>query len=477
MYGGDCVKKLGSVLINRNAKAGIVYLFGNLLTKFIAFITVPIFTRLMTTTEYGLVNTYMSWVSILSLLIGLSLGNSIRSAYIDYKNNLNEYISSMFFLSFINMLFVSILTFLVSTNIFKSIDSTLLVLCLIQSYSTFILATVEMKYMVMFEYKKKTAISVLPNIIAPILAIVLLFSISYQRVFLRIIPHVFVTLIIATVYFFSYVFKGRKLVNFEYWKYALRFSIPLVFHGLSATVLATSDRTMITALRSASETGVYSIVYNLSMIAMVATKSLESVWIPWFNDKMEKGEKELINKTAKQYIEIALIIMLSILMIGPELLKLLAPEEYWGGTSLIAPILFASFLIFLYSISVDLEYYFKSTKIIAINTVIAAIVNILLNFIFIPKYGMYAAAYTTVIAYLIMFIIHYFSARKLDSSLFPFKLYFPSLVVMVCAMLFLYLTKENYLFRWGITLLAFLIYLIIINKTGRLKSIINIKRR
>lgn len=86
---------------NHNTKAGFFYLFGNLFNKAIAFITIPIFTRLMSTSDYGIVNTYMSWVTILSVIVGLSLGNSIRNAHVDYKNDMDGYLSSIFFLSLI----------------------------------------------------------------------------------------------------------------------------------------------------------------------------------------------------------------------------------------------------------------------------------------------------------------------------------------------------------------------------------------
>jgi len=174
-----------------------------------------------------------------------------------------------------------------------------------------------------------------------------------------------------------------------------------------------------------------------------------------------------------QYIEFALIIMLSILMVGPEVLKILAPIEYWEGIKLIPPIIFASFLIFLYSISVDLEYYYKSTRIIALNTLIAAVVNIVLNFIFIPKYGMFAAAYTTVIAYFIMFVIHYISARKLDDSLFPLRIYLLPLTFMVIGVIFSYLTIDYSLMRWGITVIGLSAYLILSYRNGRFNNIIN----
>tara|TARA_B110000908_G_C10207715_1_gene428546 strand:- start:1117 stop:1575 length:459 start_codon:yes stop_codon:yes gene_type:complete len=126
----------------------------------------------------------------------------------------------------------------------------------------------------------------------------------------------------------------------------------------------------------------------------------------------------------------------------------MAPKEYWGGVNIIPVVIVASFFMFLYSISVNLEYYYKSTKMIAINTISVAILNIILNMIFIPKYGAIAAAFTTLVSYIISFAVHYGVARKLDDRLFPFKLYVIPIILMGTSVLIFYNLTENIFMRW-----------------------------
>jgi O-antigen/teichoic acid export membrane protein len=97
-----------NLLKNRNAKAGSLYLIGNLFNKAIAFLTIPIFTRLLTTSEYGIVSTYLSYVTICSVIVSLSLGTSLRAAYVDYKTDIDAYLSSVMFLSFLNFCITSV---------------------------------------------------------------------------------------------------------------------------------------------------------------------------------------------------------------------------------------------------------------------------------------------------------------------------------------------------------------------------------
>lgn len=467
------MKIIGKVLKNKSTKAFGYYLIGNLFDKTITFLTIPIFTRIMSTSDYGIVNTYLSWVSILSLIVGLSLGNSIRSAYIDFKEDLEEYISSILFLSIINFIGSSILIILFAYFFIKNVDIILVILCLVQSFMTFIINTITIKYMMKIDYKKRTLLLAIPNIIITILSVVFLLIIPENKYFGRIIPYVIVTSVVGIFYLISYLYKNiKKLINKKYWVYGLKLSLPLIFHGLCINILATSDRTMISIFRSTSEAGVYSLIYSFGMISTVITTSLESIWIPWFNKKIEENQKSIINDNVRIYIEVVMIAMIGILFISPEVLVLMSPKEYWGGKVLVAPILLASFLTFLYSISVNLEYYYKSTKIIATNTIIAALINLVLNFIFIPLYGATAAAFTTVFAYTVSFVIHYSAARRLDNELFPFKIYVKPILIIIFSVIISYLIIDYTILRWLIMFIGFSIYFIFGLKKRRFEKLI-----
>ena len=85
---------------NKVVKAGIAYTVGNVLLKGIAFLTLPIFTRLLTTQEFGLYNVYVSYESILTIFAGVCLYGSLRTAWYDYKTTFQQYVLSSLTLSF-----------------------------------------------------------------------------------------------------------------------------------------------------------------------------------------------------------------------------------------------------------------------------------------------------------------------------------------------------------------------------------------
>jgi O-antigen/teichoic acid export membrane protein len=456
-----------SFVKNKNAKAGSFYLIGNLFDKAISFLTIPVFTRLLTTSEYGIVSTYLSWVTILSVLVSLSLGNSIRAAFVDFKDDLDSYISSVMFLSVLNFGVTATAVIAIVHFFAPHVDMILVVFCLVQSFMSCVLGTISIKYMMEVAYVKKTLLMSIPNVSVAILSVVFILLMNDHKYMGRIFAYFLVYALTGLVYLVIVFAKGKKFIAVDYWKYALLFSLPLVFHGLSMVLLAQADRIMITMLRDTSETGIYSLVYNFSMIALVVITAMENVWIPWFTGKMQSGDKKAINLAVKPYIEIVVVMVLGIMMVAPEVLTIMAPQEYWSGKYLIPPIVVASFLMFLYSIAVDLEYYHKSTKIIAINTIIAAVTNVILNYIFIPYYGAMAAAYTTVFSYMVSFGINYWAARRLDGELFPFKVYLKPIVLVILSVAIVYMLMDYMYARWAIAILGFGSYSLISLKKDR----------
>ena len=77
------------------AAAGAGYVIGNYLLKGITFLSAPIFTRLLSTSDYGDVGAYTSYESIIYIILGLALHSSINNAKYKYREKLDEYVSSL----------------------------------------------------------------------------------------------------------------------------------------------------------------------------------------------------------------------------------------------------------------------------------------------------------------------------------------------------------------------------------------------
>lgn len=439
---------------NDYKKISAYYLFGTLFSKGLAFFTVPIFTRIMSTNDYGIVNTYNSWVAILSMIIGLTLHMGIRAAFIDYEEKIDEFMSSMISVTLIITFFVFISGCFFSLILNKEIDFKLILFCIFQSSAGALISDYSMYLMMQYKYKFRTLLMILPDLLGAILStLIIVFVLNDKLYYGRIIPNSFVYIISGILVIILVYKKAKPSINKKYIKYGIAISAPLILHGISLTILSQSDRTMITLLADASQTGIYSLLYNFGMLATVITTSFDGVWVPWFTQKMIAKDYKNINNISKYYLEIMTCAMNILILVGPEIVKILASSAYWEGIKIIPPIVLANYMIFLYSLYVNIEHFFKKTVIISINTLVAALLNIVLNYIFIPQYGYVAAAYTTLVSYIFVFVLHKNYANKLLKDLFAFKMFIPSIIELIITITVFYTLSNNVVIRWGIGLL------------------------
>jgi O-antigen/teichoic acid export membrane protein len=139
------------------------------------------------------------------------------------------------------------------------------------------------------------------------------------------------------------------------------------------------------------------------------------------------------------------------ILISPEVYKIMAPKEYWQSIQLMPLIILACYLNFLYGFPANFEFFHEKTHLISIGTISAAVINIVLNIIFIPKYGGTGAAITTLISYVFLFVFHEIIARFVIKNFeYQFKIYLIGLIPVSIVMILFYFFQSNWFVRWGI---------------------------
>ena len=441
-------------MIERNVnykKASTFYLFGSLFNKGMSFFTVPIFTRLLSTSDYGIVTTYNSWISILAMVVGFALHTGIRIAFVDYKEEMKDFMATTTTFTLLSGGLLSVAIIFVSRLVSFELNTTLIILCLLQSIATALVEDYSMYLMMQYRYKFRTALMILPNLISVILSVIAIKFVLTKDLYIgRIIPTALTVILFGILVCVLVYSKSRCFLNRDYLKYALSFSLPLILHGIALNILSQTDRTMITWLADSSQTGIYSLIYNFSMIATVITTSLDGIWVPWFYNKLQKKIYDEINVVAKDYINLMTYCMIGVILVGPEVVKLLASSNYWDGIKIIPPVVLSNFIIFAYTLYVNIEHFHKKTKGITFNTVIAALTNIILNSLLIPKYGYVAAAFTTLASYLVSFVLHSYKSKKLEPNLYSITYFALPLMEIVIATVLFYVFMDNAVVRWVI---------------------------
>lgn len=445
--------------LNRKAfKSGVWYLLSTIILKAISFITIPLFSRLLTTSEFGIFSIYNTWASILTVILSLNLSYSIGRAKFDYPDDLDRYIGSMHLLSLINTTIVIFIVTVTRVDVAGLLGLAPQYLVFVYLYILFEPAITYHQIAFRYQYKSKENVIIsfvisLGSIICSFAFIYLLFDNAMARIVGSLVPVV----ILGFIFWIDILKKKTVTINQKYWKYGLALSIPLIFHKLSLHLLSQADRIVINNYCGSSDTGIYSLVYQYGSIISIIMTAVSDAWLPWFHDMMDINNYQEIKRKVKPLLEIACTMGLVSVCISPEMVMILGGVKYMSGIYVAPPVILGVVTQYMYTQYVNIEMNLKRTRIIAVSTMIAAVINIGLNLLFIPIYGFVAAAYTTLAGYMILFAIHCFNIKIIYKvQVYDDKHLFVLLFLTVIIGLLVQFTYSSYTIRYLICILAFL---------------------
>lgn len=413
-------------------KSGIWYTVSNFAFRAIAFITTPIFSRVLSQSEYGEYNNINSWVSILVVLAACDLHSSIIRAKLDFEEDLESYSFSVLTLSsIITALFY--LVFLLNGSLLENwleVDKKyfhiiFLYILFNEAFYTFI--TLERAHYRYKSFSLLTGISIVITSLFSVLLVLILNNKLDARVYGQYIP----AIVIGIFMYLLIMYRGKH-VRIKYYKYAIALSLPLVPHQLSLILLSSSDRIMITKLSGAEYTALYSIAYIITNIIAILLDSMNKAWAPWLLDSLKAKQFKTIKKTTTIYFMLFVVLIIGALFFAPEAIIILGGRNYIEAVYVLPPLIVGCLFQFTYTMYVQLEFYEKKMKTVAMGTAIAAVINIVLNYLLIPIFGYVAAGYTTLIGYGVLFIIHYITICRYGyKNIFDRKIIFSVLFVAI----------------------------------------------
>lgn len=467
--------KLRSLIHSKNPNTLAFFnILGPIVLNGVNFFTIPIFTRMLGPANFGIVSLYSTWVQFFTVIVGLQTSGTISSSMVYYdEEEQKKYRASVLTLSLTSFLVVSAVVALFAGPIgaFTGLSSTL-VLILLQSFGAFCINFATICYTYEKQAFRNFAISVLTTIATIALSLFLIFFVFppetnyYGRIIGMAVPNILVGFLLFA-YFWS---KGRTGYNRGYWKFALPLAIPLVFHGLSQIVLSQTSKVMLQQYLDETAVGIYALIFTVTNILSVLYNALNNTWVPFFFDHMKAKEYDKIHKRTANYIFLFMILIMGFILVSPEVVKIFANEEFWGGIPLLPLLAFSVFMTFLYSFPVNFQFFHRRTVNIATGTVMAAIVNIVLNLWLIPAYGILGAGIATAIAYTALFAFHEFIAKRIIREDYPYgpSTYWWSIAGVLVACVLFYLLIDFWIVRW---ILGTLLGATLVVRTVRNRSI------
>lgn len=404
--------------VSAPVKASFWFLICGFLQKGISMITTPIFTRIMTEQAYGQSSLYSSWYNMIFIIVSFELAAGVYTrGLIKNEEKADAFSSSLLFLSTVSVIVYTGIYFVFhnSLNKLTGLSTYMMVMMIIEMWSTIAYQFWSNRERVAYRYKKLVALMISFTLLRPIAGVIAVLSVSEQyQVEARITATTFVNLVLFFGLYFSIMKKGKMTFNKEYWKYALSFNLPLIPHYLSQVILNQSDRIMIGKYCNSAAVGYYSVAYSLAMVMQIFNSSVSATMNPWIYRSIKNKSFKRIEQISYTILTVIAGLNFVMVALGPELLKIMAPGSYYAAVWVIPPVTVSVYFMFLYNLFATFEYYYNKTRWVMYASFIGAAANIVLNAIFIPKFGFVAAGYTTLVCYVLYAFMHYLFMKKVS---------------------------------------------------------------
>lgn len=407
-------------------KAGIWFTFCNLLLKELSLISLPLFTRMLSTREYGILTLYTSTQYILVVIGTWDLGyGAFQKGLFKYREEEIGHLDGS------TVLFGNAVTIAVYGVLFLSyrfIRQWILfppqILFVLMLYTMFQPAyrNWTLQKQKNYQYKPVVIMTLLVSVGSVLCAYLALQWVS-RTANVKYGADLLFLCIITGIFWIRALHLRQVLGNiqktWEHIKFIVSFQAPCVLHSLSLLVLGQADRIMIGHMVGKSEAAFYGVAYNLASAITIFQNSLEIVMIPWRYRKLEEKHYDEIGKNSNQILFFIGCFICLFILVAPEAMMVLFTENYHEAIWSIPPIALSVYYIFLYSIFTSIETYFEKTKYIMYVSVSCSALNIILNYLLIDKLGYIVCGYTTLFSYICFAVGHYYFMKKVCNEKIP----------------------------------------------------------
>lgn len=436
-------------------KAGIFYIVGQLFIRGITFLTTPVYTRLLSAAQYGEIRVYESWLLIMVPVMSLCLWRSVDRAKYDMDEKYNEYVSSVQALSYISILgfFALCMLFKPQMQKFWGMTDVMFFMAFLYVFGYTSILFMQRREKQMMRYKASIFITTVTIVPATVLSILLIWwgrvngyvdKLVELRVWGFYVPQVIGGLIVAVLLWK----QGGKFIRMEYWKYALKYSLPLIPEAISIQIMNQADKIMIQFLVGYEYTGIFALGTTISFIIWIVEDSVWNAFLPWMYEKISRGEMDDIESPWMVLMHGFGLLSWFLVALAPEIVAVLGSKEYHMAVFLIAPMVTGTLLRFYSYIYTAIQNYYKKTAYVAAGTIFTMVINVILNYACILRFGYMAAAYTTAASYFILLVLQGYLEKKVAGRrAVPLK----KSVIISCVYLALNLVSmELFSLRWYI---------------------------
>ena len=406
-------------------KQSLIYGFGHILARLVTFFLLPLYTHVFTPEEYGVVSLAYAFMGFTMILYRYGMDTALLKYSVQKKGqDRDEYISTIYGIQVITSIIFSSILFgyrKIIAKIVLGVDqpewiailSGILLFDALWNLPVLLLRAEEkpipfvifnltnvlttMGFNLFFVVILKMGITgvLLANLIASSIVFILSLPVIIKRVS-------FITIKTITL------------------KTVFKFAIPFLPAGIFTMIMELANRYLLNWMIGTREVGLYSAGHKLGIFGLIVVMGFNMGWTPYFLKRGKKsGARKEFAHAATIFLGLLGFVIVAVSLWVPEIMRFpigsrtLIGEQFWSVEKVVFCILLAYFFFGTYVIQLPGVYMREMTNWIPIFRAIGATVNILLNILLIPKYGVIGSAWATVFAFMFMSLSVFIRCHKI----------------------------------------------------------------
>lgn len=428
-------------LLKKLAGETAIYGLSSIVGRFLNYLLVPLYTGIFNPAEYGVSTVFYAYASFLGVFFTYGMETAFFRYYQKHENKEEVFSTALTSLLF-SSLAIGLLIALLAKPLAiwtKNEGSEILFIYLAIILATDAILSIPFAWLRQRGQAKRFAFLKILNITTNIF----LNLFFYLIIDCKSINYMFVANLVSSaipIFFFLPEFRLLKFGwNKTLWKEMFYYAFPIIFMGLAGMVNETIDRILLKQLitnqaEANTQIGIYGANYKLSILITLFIQAFRFAAEPFFFSRMKDADaKESYAKVMNYFVMACSIIFLFVLFYLDFLKYFIRQKAYWEGLAVVPILLMANiFLGIYYNLSVWYKLTNK-TMLGASVAIIGALVTLILNYIWIPKYGYIGSAWATLFCYASMVLISYWQGLKhypVPYQIFKLSFYLISAVLL-----------------------------------------------
>ncbi len=403
-------------------KHSFIYGTGALLSKIVGFLLIPLYTRYLTTSDYGVLELLDLTSTIVSIFISMRIGSAVIRFYYDSADELEQkkVVSTAYMATFASALLVILFSQIFSirlsclifdTNVYDKYFKLVFMataLSLISSVpEAYLMARKQSIFYTIISLMTLSSYLIL-NIYFIVFLKMGILGILYSSVITKIFN--------SSVLSFYCITKNSLFFSFTKFKSMLKFSLPLIPANVGTFILNYADRFILQKLATTAEVGIYALGYKFGyMLPVLVMGPINMIWVPQMFELASKSDKKTIEKMFTYIMLILIFCGLGLILLTKDAIRIMATPPFYPAYKVV------SFVVLGYIFRGMASFFWngimiaKKTIYIGISVFVSALSNILLNILLIPQFRAMGAAYSTAISFFIMFVLIFYFCQRVYS--------------------------------------------------------------